>query len=162
MNLAHIHIVLNHLPTLGILAGLGLLAWALVTRNPTVERNSLVLLLVCGLLIVPTYLTGNAADGSIRSRDDIPRTLVEAHQDSAMLTLAFMTLTGTFAWLGLWQFRRFSRQTGWNAAAVMILTPRSGPTGRLPKSPVGAPPLRRWSPIIRGSGRRPRRCTSSG
>jgi hypothetical protein len=122
MNLAHIHIVLNHLPTLGILAGLGLLAWALVTRNPTVERNSLVLLLVCGLLIVPTYLTGNAADGSIRSRDDIPRTLVEAHQDSAMLTLAFMTLTGTFAWLGLWQFRRFSRQTGWNAAAVMILT----------------------------------------
>lgn len=119
MNLAHLHIVLNHLPTLGTLAGLGLLAWALWTRSATVERNSLIVLLVSGLLVVPTYLSGNAADFLLASRDDIPRSLIEAHQDSAMLALGFMTLTGTFAWLGLWQFRRFRRQTASNGWIVL-------------------------------------------
>jgi hypothetical protein len=35
--------------------------------------------------------------------------MVEVHQNAAMLTLVAMTITGTLAWFGLWEFRRFSR-----------------------------------------------------
>ncbi len=158
MNLAHLHIVLNHLPTLGTLAGLGLLAWALWTRSATVERNSLIVLLASGLLVVPTYLSGNAADFMLVARDDIPSSLIEAHQNAAMLTLVFMTLTATFAWLGLWQFRRFRRQTASNAGIVLtfsVLT--SGLILRTANlgGKISHPEVRAEGPIAEVAGWRP-------
>jgi hypothetical protein len=40
----------------------------------------------------------------------------------ALVSIAFMELTGAFAWLGLWQFRRLARIPGWNVAVILVLT----------------------------------------
>ena len=36
--------------------------------------------------------------------------------------MAFMEVTGAFAWLGLWQFRRLARVPNWNLAVILVLT----------------------------------------
>ena len=38
------------------------------------------------------------------------------------MALGFIEVTGAFAWLGLWQFRRLTRVPNWNLAVILVLT----------------------------------------
>src|SRR5262245_15606265 len=122
MNFAHLHIVLNHVPSIGMVVGLGLFIFSLVEKRDHLQKLSLEVLVSMALVALPTYLSGNAAQLVIRNRSEIPRGLIEAHQNSAMVTLVLLTITGTFAWFGLWQFRRFSRPGYWNSLAVLAFS----------------------------------------
>jgi len=109
MNFAHIHIVLNHVPSLGSIAGLVLLSAAIFTKNDALKRFSLGVLVLVAMATLPTYISGNGARQVISKEPNLPNGIVEVHQNAAMLTLLAMTVTGAFAWFGLWEFRRYSR-----------------------------------------------------
>ena len=109
MNLAHIHIVLNHVPSFGVVLGLLMLAWAIVTKNDALKKSSFGVLVLIALSTLPTYLSGNGARLMIAKQPGVPLGIIEVHQNAAMLTLIAMTVAGTFAWFGLWEIRRFSR-----------------------------------------------------
>ena len=47
--------------------------------------------------------------------------MIQAHQDSALLAFLFAGITAAFAWLGLWEFRRFGAEKQWNSAVVLLL-----------------------------------------
>jgi hypothetical protein len=66
MNYAHIHIILNHFPTIGSVIGLGLFLVALVRKSQDLQRASLIILVVMALLGIPTYLTGSAAQDIVQ------------------------------------------------------------------------------------------------
>lgn len=120
MNLAHVHVVLNHIPSIGTCVGVALLLFALYKKSDSLLKVSFQILLLVGLAVLPTYITGNAAQATLRSRPEIPQALIETHQNSAIITLILMTITGTLAWFGLWQFRRFSRPGTLNTSSVLI------------------------------------------
>jgi hypothetical protein len=61
MNLAHIHIVLNHIPSLGSVAGLLMLVWAIYTKNDALKKSSFGVLVLIALATLPTYMSGNGA-----------------------------------------------------------------------------------------------------
>ena len=122
MNLAHLHIVLNHFPTIGTVIGLGLFIVALVIKSDDLKQASLGIFLIMALLAIPTYLSGSAAQQAIAERDGVSEARIETHQDAALLASVFLGITGTFAWLGLWQFRRFSRPANWNVLTILILS----------------------------------------
>lgn len=109
MNLAHIHIVLNHIPSLGTIACLVLLATAMFTKDERLKKRTFVVLVMIALTLLPTYISGMEAMRIIRDQPAFSRALVEVHHNSAMITLLLMTATGTLAWFGLWEFRRFNR-----------------------------------------------------
>src|SRR5919109_425427 len=102
--LTHLHLLLNHFPTLGFGIGMGLLFLALAAKNSEMKRASFVIFVLIGLLTIPTYMTGKAAQQAITGQDGVSEPLMQAHQDAALLALVFMELTGFVAWIGLWQF----------------------------------------------------------
>jgi len=122
LNYAHIHIVLNHFPTIGTVLGFGLFVAARVKKSEDLQKASLVVLVVMALLGIPTYITGSAAQGIVRNDAGISAAAIEVHQNAAMLAFLFLGITGTFAWLALWQFRRFSRPSSWNITTVFLLS----------------------------------------
>ncbi|HYR83093.1 MAG TPA: hypothetical protein VE422_03335 [Terriglobia bacterium] len=122
MNFAHLHVVLNHVPSIGSVVGAALFIASLVRKSDLLKKISLAVLVVVALAALPTYLSGNAAQLILRNRSEIPKGVIEAHQNSAMLTLIFLTITGALSWFGLWQFRRFSRPGSWNSSAVLIFS----------------------------------------
>src|SRR5712692_5003316 len=122
LNLTHLHLLINHFPTVGTIIGLGLLVVSLLGRNDRLKRVSLAVLLIVAALALPVYMTGNAAREMIQGRPDVSESLVAKHQDAAALALVFMMSTGAFAWLGLWQARRNSRATYWNIFAILLLS----------------------------------------
>jgi len=122
MDLTHIHLLLNHFPTIGYIIGAGLFVVSLFAKSDHLKLASLVILLGIALIAIPTYMSGNGAADAIKSLPGVPKSLIETHEGAALVALAFMLLTGAFAWLGLWQFRRLARIPSWNLTVILILT----------------------------------------
>jgi hypothetical protein len=115
VNLAHLHLLLNHVPTVGLGIALGLLVAALLKKSRDLKEASFVAFFLLGLVAIPAYLTGSAAQLALQDRPDVSADVVAAHQDAALLALIVMEMTGFVAWLALWRFRP------WHQAAVLAL-----------------------------------------
>jgi hypothetical protein len=118
-NAPHWHILLNHLPSIGAVFGLVLLLAALYLKSEDLRRTSLLTFVLMSLLAIPTYITGAATKWAIQGNEGISLDVIAVHQDSALLALTFLGITGCFAWLGLWQTRRNSNPPGWNNWIVL-------------------------------------------
>ena len=95
---------------------------SLITKSDDLKRASLVVLLGISLIAIPTYITGNGAQDAVKSLPGVSKTLTETHEGAALVALGFIEVTGAFAWLGLWQFRRLARVPNWNLAVILVLT----------------------------------------
>ena len=131
MNLTHVHLLLNHVPTVGFVIGLMLFVSSLIARNAELKRASLVVFVGIALVTIPTYVSGNAAEESLCAGGakapacadpGVSKSLIQTHEDAALLAFAAIILTGAFAWLGLWQIRRTSRAENWNLAVILLLS----------------------------------------
>jgi hypothetical protein len=122
MNYSHVHIVLNHFPTIGSFFGLALLFYALWKKDEELKLASFVVFMVMALLAIPTFITGAAANEAIASRPELDQAMVDAHRSAAIVASSFLWLTGTFAWLALWQYRRYKELSGWNVWVVAGLS----------------------------------------
>jgi uncharacterized membrane protein len=131
MDLTHVHLLLNHVPTVGMVIALGLFLLSLFAKSDHIRQASLALFLGIALLTIPTYVTGNAAAEKICKLASatapcqdtgLSRAMIEAHEGAALPAMALMELLGAFAWLGLWQYRRASRVPGWNLSVILLLS----------------------------------------
>src|SRR5688500_8556386 len=103
MNLAHLHLLLNHWPIIGTFIAFGLLLVALMAKSDDVKQVTLALFALMALMAIPAYLTGYIAQDSIQGEPGVSESLIAAHQGAALLAFVALALTGTFAWVGLWQ-----------------------------------------------------------
>lgn len=85
MNGAHLHLLLNHLPVLGTLFGLGILAIALWRRNDTLRRTGLALLVIAGLAAGGAFLTGEPAEEAVEGK--VTEQVIAAHEEAAEAAL---------------------------------------------------------------------------
>jgi hypothetical protein len=115
VNLAHLHLLLNHLPTVGLGIGLGLLLASLLKKSEDLKQASFVALFLLGLLAIPAYLTGSAAQIVLQDLPDVSQQVMAAHQDAALLALILMEITGLVAWIALWRFRP------WHPTGILVL-----------------------------------------
>jgi len=116
VNLAHLHLLLNHVPTIGFGLGIGLLAASLVRDSEDLRRASYVVFFGVALVAIPAYLSGSAAHYILKTEPDLALDVVTAHQNAAMLALIPMEIAGFMGWLALWRFRR------WHPPAVLVLS----------------------------------------
>lgn len=120
MNLTHLHLLLNHFPTIGMMVGLGVFVAAILARSDDLKRASLLVFFGIALLSIPTFATGTAAQLALENTPGVSKPMIAAHENAAFWALAFMELTGVLAWLGLWQYRRLSRIPQGTLAAVLV------------------------------------------
>src|SRR3984893_10280281 len=131
MDPAHVHLLLNHVPTVGFVIGLMLFVTSLIAKNAELKRASLVIFVGMALLTIPTYVSGNAAEEilcaggaktAVCADPGVSKSLIRTHEGAALLAFAAIILTGSFAWLGLWQIRRTLRAENWNLAVILLLS----------------------------------------
>jgi hypothetical protein len=127
MNLAHLHLLLNHWPVIGSFIGLGLFLVALIANSDDLKQTSLAFFAFLALIAIPTYMSGNVTHEVLKESMRLPNDLVQTHQGVALLALVSMGVTGGFALAGLWQFSRMSGPAPkpvarWNSRAVLVLS----------------------------------------
>jgi hypothetical protein len=108
-NPAHVHMWLNHVPTVGFGVALALFLAARARRHDDLTRTSLALFFLVAVVSIAAYLSGNAAEGMLQDRPGISPHAIRAHEDAALLAFVFMEVTGFLAWLTLWHWRRVPR-----------------------------------------------------
>jgi uncharacterized membrane protein len=119
-NLPHQHLLLNHSPIIGSFIALGLFIVALISKKEDLKKASLVIFAVVALCAIPAYTSGHAAYAVIQNEPGVSMPAADAHQGAALIAFIFMEITGAFAWLGLWQFRRLLRPARWTLPAVLV------------------------------------------
>ena len=120
--LSHVHLLLNHVPTVGTAIAIGLLVVSFIRRNDELKRVALEAFFVIALLTIPAYTTGLAAQIQIQKQPGVSDVLIESHEDAAIWAFALMQLTGGFAWLALWKRRRSGGQARGAMLAVVLLS----------------------------------------
>jgi uncharacterized membrane protein len=150
VNLAHLHLLLNHFPIIGTIVGFGLLLISFVEKNADLKRAALIIFAVMALLSLPTFFSGVGAQGAIQRLPGVSDTLIDRHEGAAILGLFFMEMTGALALAGLWQSHKISGPTRGNVTTVLLfslitvgLMARVGTTGgdiRHPEISTGSDP----------------------
>jgi uncharacterized membrane protein len=120
MNLAHVHLLLNHFPTIGMMVGLGVFIAAIIARSDDLKRASLIVFFGIALLSIPTFASGTAAELALEHTPEVSKNMIQTHESAAFVALGVMELTGALAWLGLWQYRRLSRLPQGTLLAVLL------------------------------------------
>ena len=120
---AHWHLILNHLPVLGVPFGAALLGIGLLFGRTTLQRSGLAVLVLAGLAAGAAYLTGEPAEHALETQlgaGTRPESLIEAHEEAAeaaTIATGLLALVSAFA---LWRLRRGALARGWTAGALLM------------------------------------------
>ena len=121
MNVVHLHLLLNHIPTVGFGVGLALFVAALVGRSGDVMRAALAIFFLTAAVAILAYVSGSDARAAVSNIPGVSTALIDAHESAALIALAFMQATAFFSWLALWTWRRIGHALAWNRAAILTL-----------------------------------------
>jgi uncharacterized membrane protein len=122
VNLAHLHLILNHVPTVGSVVALGLLLLALVRRNEHLQHAGLEVLFVIAVLTLPVYMSGVAAHQQLREQPGVSDDAMRVHHDAALAGFTVTEFAGFVAWIALWQSKRRGRAARGLVPAVTVLS----------------------------------------
>lgn len=106
MNAAHWHLIMNHLPVLGTVFGILLLAYGFVRKSDELKQTALGVFVFSALLTIPVYLTGEPAEEIVEHLAGVSEAIIEQHEDWAFYSLILMELTGALALINLISFGR--------------------------------------------------------
>ena len=121
-DLAHVHLLINHFPTIGTILGLGLLLLAFIRKNDHLKKVSLEMLFLIALATMPVYVSGQAAAEALKGQSGVSAAAIVAHNDAALGSFIMMEITGFVAWLVLWRMRRIGWPTTGLTYAVLVLS----------------------------------------
>ena len=121
MNLAHLHLLLNHFPIIGTIVALGLFIVSFIGKNDDLKRSSLIIFAAIALLTLPAFFSGIGAQRAVRKDPLVSTAIIDRHEGAAMLALFFMLITGALALIELWKRRRIVTEKPWSGNLLAIL-----------------------------------------
>jgi uncharacterized membrane protein len=116
MTWAHLHLALNHVPVIGILLVIVLLAAAVLRGSRDLLRASYGLIILVAVIGLAVYLTGEPAEKLVEHLPGYPEGIVERHEEAALLATIGMSILGVLAALGL-----APRARPWYPKAMLLL-----------------------------------------
>ncbi|MBL7932689.1 MAG: hypothetical protein JNL60_12345 [Bacteroidia bacterium] len=122
MNTAHLHLLLNHTPIIGVFIGtLILIAGFIFSGHPVVKKISLTVIIFAALFSVPAYLSGESAEEVVERLPGVTEAQIEDHEDSGKVFLIFSGILGLFSLFTLISDVR-SKNTKFLYIVVLILS----------------------------------------
>ena len=76
MNNPHVHLLLNHVPTIGTVIAFGLLILSFIRRDEGLKRVSLEVFFVVAVLTLPAYISGVGTEFTFETNESISKELV--------------------------------------------------------------------------------------
>jgi hypothetical protein len=122
MNVAHIHLLLNHIPMIGTVFGVVLFSLALMRRSEELKKISLGIFVVGAVVALPVYFTGEPAEEVVEHLPGVSESIIEQHEEAAEIALVAVELLGAISLAGLVLFRSASGIPNWFAALSLVLS----------------------------------------
>lgn len=100
MNDAHLHLLVNHLPIVGLLIGALILIAGIFMNTSEVKLTALAVLVFSALTSIPAFYTGEGAEEVVENIAGISETLIHKHEESAELFFTITLILGSLSLLG--------------------------------------------------------------
>ena len=120
MNATHLHLLLNHVPVLGTVFGLGLLAFGMWRKSSELQKAALGVFVIAALVGVVAYLTGEPAEEGIEGLPGVSEVFIEQHENAAAIAFTGIVILGVVALLVLFVSRR-GKMVPTSFAAIMLV-----------------------------------------
>ena len=121
MNLAHLHLLLNHFPIIGTIVALGLFITSFIGKNDDLKRSALIIFAAIALITLPAFFSGVGAQRMVRKEPGIAVAVIDRHEGAAILAMFLMLITGALALVELWKRRRIRTEKIWSGTVFAIL-----------------------------------------
>ena len=126
MNAAQIHLLLNHVPVLGVVFVVVALAAGLWSRQGSLLRFGLVTLVAISLAAVPVYLSGGKSEERVEKIAGVHESMIELHEDMARAATVGLGVLGLVSLLALIRYRRRAMPMKFAAAMLAAAIVLSG------------------------------------
>ncbi|HJU64034.1 MAG TPA: hypothetical protein VJ596_00085 [Gemmatimonadaceae bacterium] len=121
MSPVHIHLVLNHLPVVGLAFITLLLLVAFARRSGELTKVALAFLAVIGAVSVAVFLTGEPAEEAVEMLDGVSEAMIESHEEVALIALIAAVTVGAIALATLVILRKRTVPR-WVTGSALVLT----------------------------------------
>ncbi|MBI2486756.1 MAG: hypothetical protein HYW01_07335 [Deltaproteobacteria bacterium] len=125
MNWAHVHLILNHIPLVGIGFSILLLIIAMLRRSNELINVALIFVILVALWAIPVYLTGEPTEEVVEKLPGISEQLIEEHEEQAELAFIFIEVAGALALISLiagWYSDKLGRKLTVLTLLVLIVS----------------------------------------
>ncbi len=106
MNWPHVHLMINHIPVIGVPGAILLLMYSLVRGSEEVKMVSFGLFVLIALMTLAVYFTGGAAAKTVKDLPGVTESSIGRHEEMADLALVLIEALGVLALVGLFLLRR--------------------------------------------------------
>jgi uncharacterized membrane protein len=101
MNDAHLHLVVNHFPIIGIIFGLGILVAGIISKNNSVKNTAYCLFIVAAIFAAFSMGTGEGAEEMVEDMPNIGHDIIHEHEEMAEKLAIVLYAMGVIALFGL-------------------------------------------------------------
>jgi len=106
MNAALVHLMLNHVPLLGVAFALLLIAWGRWRNSDEVVRAALALMTLAGAVGVLVFFSGENAEDVVEEMAGVSHDTIEAHEEVGRLAMFAGVGLAILSGIGLWLYRK--------------------------------------------------------
>jgi hypothetical protein len=121
MSPVHIHLMLNHIPVIGMILALLLFAVAAFRKSVELIRVVLALFVLLALVCIPVYLTGEPSEEIVEDMPGVSHDFIEEHEEAAAFALASIEVLGVASIAGLILFRS-AMFPQWFVIVILVLS----------------------------------------
>ncbi len=100
MNTAHFHLMVNHLPIVGVLIGILILITGLLIKKKEVKLTALGVFMVSAITSAVAFYSGEGAEDVVEKIAGISETLIHTHEEYAESFFTVTLLLGGISMLG--------------------------------------------------------------
>ncbi len=101
MNLAHLHLLINHLPVFGSLLGMIVLIHGMWTKNGQTKIAAYNLFILSAIGAAIAYFTGEPAEEVVENIAGIAESTIEQHEEFALFSFISFILLGLVSLFGM-------------------------------------------------------------
>lgn len=119
MNGAHFHLLVNHIPIIGVIFGMLILLVGFILKNGIVKQTGLGTLIFAALSSSIALFTGDPAGEAVENLPGVTEALIEHHEDIAYSSLWILVPMGILAALAF--YSNWKKEKSGNVLSMITL-----------------------------------------
>ena len=102
MNDAHLHMLVNHFPIIGVILGLGILFTGVLIKNNSVKNTAYGLFIVTAVFAAFSIGTGDGAEAMVEDMPTVGKNIIHIHEEIAEKLAISLYLLGVISIIGIY------------------------------------------------------------
>ena len=102
MNDAHLHLLVNHFPIIGMIFGFGILIAGILFKNNTIINVSYVIFIVVAFFAFISMFSGEGAEDLVEDLPNVGKQIIHEHEEFAEKLAVVLYILGAVSLFGLY------------------------------------------------------------